>query len=83
MKVNGDDGESRILELSTSTLNFTPLKTSNAGQYRCQGNINTTVSDTPISDSSDFNLTVQSKILTVHVCIIIMTTFSFQYQSQQ
>ncbi len=66
MKVDGDDGERIMLsEQSTSTLNFTPLRTSNAGQYRCQGNINTTVSDTPLSDSSDFNLTVTSKILTV------------------
>ncbi len=42
-----------------SALNFLSLKTSDAGTYRCHGNLNTTVRS--LSDSSYYNLTVQSE----------------------
>ncbi len=43
-----------------AALNFSPLKTSDAGRYRCQGN--TTVHSQPLSSNiSDFDLITQSK----------------------
>ncbi len=45
-----------------AALNFSPLKTSDAGRYRCQGNLNTTVHSQPLSSNiSDFDLITQSK----------------------
>ncbi len=46
---------------SQATLKFSLLRTSDAGTYRCQGNLNTTVYPDLLSDSSDFDLNVQSK----------------------
>ena len=50
-----------IKNLNRSTLNFSPLRTSDAGRYRCQGNVSTTVHSQPLSDSNDIDIIVQSK----------------------
>ncbi len=59
-----DGGDSRLPEPSQSTLDFNPLRTSDAGQYRCQGNLTTTAHpNNPLSDNSDFDLNITSKQL--------------------
>ncbi len=50
-----------IINLNRSILNFSPLRTSDAGRYRCQGNVSTTVHSQPLSDSNDIDIIVQSK----------------------
>ncbi len=55
-----------------ATLTFSPLKTSHAGTYRCQGNISTTVHSQPLSDSSDIDLIVQSKS-DIHCYILLLS----------
>ena len=57
-------GTERIISSTPNeaALNFSPLKTSDAGRYRCQGNLNTTVYSQPLSSNiSDFDLITQSK----------------------
>ncbi len=44
-----------------AALTFSPLRTSDAGIYRCQGNLITTIRSLPLSGSRDFNLIAQSK----------------------
>ncbi len=50
-----------IINLNRSILNFSPLRTSDAGRYRCQGNVSTTVHSQSLSDSNDIDIIVQSK----------------------
>ena len=50
-----------INNFNRSTLNFAPLRTSDAGTYRCQGNVSTTVHSQLLSDSNDIDIIVQSK----------------------
>ncbi len=66
-----DEGDSRLLEASQSTLNFSPLRTSDAGKYRCQGNLSTTaLSDNSLSRNSDFDLIITSKLIVNNfICI--------------
>ena len=47
--------------LNQAALDLSPLRTSDAGRYRCQGNLSTTVRSQAFSNSSDFNLIAQSK----------------------
>ncbi len=47
--------------LNRSTLNLSPLRTSDAGRYRCQVNVSTIVHSQPLSDSNDIDIIVQSK----------------------
>ena len=64
-----------------AALEFFPLRTSDAGRYSCQGNLNTTVRSQPLLTSSDFNLISQSKSIFVgYLHIVIMF---LQYQHQQ
>ena len=44
-----------------AVLTFSPLRTSDAGIYRCQGNLNTTVQPELLLDSSDFAIIAQSE----------------------
>ena len=44
-----------------AALILSPLRTSNAGTYRCQGNLTTTIRSLPLSSSSNFTLIAQSK----------------------
>ncbi len=68
-----------------AALTFSPLKTSHAGTYRCQGNVSTTVHSLPLSDSNDIDLIVQSKS-DIHCYILLLSNdycSFFQYRNQQ
>ncbi|XP_064386521.1 uncharacterized protein LOC135335055 isoform X2 [Halichondria panicea] len=63
-------GTERIISSTPNeaALNFSPLKTSDAGRYRCQGNLNTTVYSQPLSSNiSDFDLITQIPAPTVTI----------------
>ena len=55
-----------------AALEFSPLRTSDAGRYRCQGNLNTTVRSQPLLNSSDFDLISQSKSIFVGYMNIVL-----------
>ena len=55
-----------------AALEFFPLRTSDAGRYRCQGNLNTTVRSQPLLNSSDFDLISQSKSIFVGYMNIVL-----------
>ncbi len=44
-----------------AALTLSPLKTSDAGRYHCQGNLTTTIRSLPLLSSSNFTLIAQSK----------------------
>ena len=46
-----------------STLTFSPLKTSHAGSYRCEGSVTSLALKQPLVTSSTWELTVRSKSL--------------------
>ena len=48
-----------------STLTFSPLKTSHAGSYRCEGSVTSPALEQPLVTNSNWNLTVRSKLLAV------------------
>ncbi len=54
-----------------AALEFSPLRTSDAGRYRCQGNLNTTVQHELLSDSSYFDLIAKSESDMIHNIIIV------------
>ncbi len=66
-------GTERIISSTPNKadLEFSPLRTSDAGTYRCQGNVNTTVQFQPLSNSNDFNLIAQSES-DIHCYIVII-----------
>ncbi len=63
-----------------AALEFSPLRTSDAGRYRCQGNLNTTVQPELLSDSRDFNLIVQSKSDIHNIVIVKFAVLQYQHQ---
>ncbi len=64
-------GEDRN-NLNRSTLNFSPLRTSDAGRYRCQGSLTTNVRPQPLSDRRNFDLIAQSKSkISIATCLYI------------
>ena len=80
-------GNKRIISPTPNeaALTFSPLRTSHAGTYRCQGNVSTTVHSQPLSDSNDIDLIVQSKS-DIHCYILLLSNdycFFFQYRNQQ
>ncbi len=44
-----------------AALTLSPLKTSDAGRYRCQGNLSTIIHSLPLSNNTDLTLIAQSK----------------------
>ncbi len=64
-----------------AALEFSSLRTSDSGRYRCQGNLTTTVQRKVLSDSSDFDLIAQSES-DIHNKIIELLGV-LQYQDQQ
>ena len=44
-----------------STLTFSPLKTSHAGSYRCEGSVTSPALEQPLVTNSTWELTVRSK----------------------
>ncbi len=57
-----------------AALEFSPLRTTDAGRYRCQGNLGTTVKPGLLLDSSDFDIIAQSES-DVHNIIIVVCCF--------
>ena len=51
-----------------STLTFSPLKTSHAGSYRCEGSVTSPALEQPLVSSDTWELTVRSKSLILYMC---------------
>ncbi|XP_064386053.1 sushi, von Willebrand factor type A, EGF and pentraxin domain-containing protein 1-like [Halichondria panicea] len=70
-----------INNLNRSTLNFSPLRTSDAGRYRCQGNVSTTVHSQSLSDSNDIDIIVQIPTPSVTIMRSVSDSALFANQS--
>ena len=51
-----------------STLTFSPLKTSHAGSYRCEGNVSSPALTQPLITSDIWILLARSKYTNFHLC---------------
>ena len=55
------EGNSAVSTGGQSTLTFSPLKTSHAGSYRCEGSVTSPALEQPLVTNSTWNITVRSK----------------------
>ncbi len=62
--------------LNEAALTFSPLRTSDAGSYRCLGNLNTTVQPGLLLDSSDFDIIAQSESDIYNIIIVVCCFYS-------
>ena len=60
------EGYSVLSTKGQSTLTFSPLKTSHAGSYRCEGSVTSPALEEPLVISDTWELTVTSKSLIFH-----------------
>ena len=55
------EGNGVVSPREQSTLTFSPLKTSHAGSYRCEGSLSSPALEKPLVTYSTWELTVRSK----------------------
>ena len=64
------EGNGAVSTGGQSTLTFSPLKTSHAGSYRCEGSVTSPALEQPLVTNSTWELNVKSRSLIVSMLLV-------------